>query len=231
MPDLSFAVETAEAVPFAAAPLLAIKLRISCRQADEAIHTIALRCQIMIDPTRRNYKGEDQSQLRDLFGEPERWGQTLRPLLWTHTSSVVPSFTGSTVVDLPVPCTYDFNVAATKYFAGLSNGEIPLNLLFSGTVFYAGEEGYLQVTQIPWDKEALYRMPVQVWKAMMEMYYPNVAWLGLRKDVFDRLYRFKVRHGIPTWEQAVERLLLPVGEEESDKNQEDEGSELKENVH
>jgi len=204
MPDLSFNVEGAEAVPFAAAPLLALKLRVG---AGEPIHTIALRCQIMIDPVRRRYTNEDQERLRDLFGEPERWGQTLRPMLWIHTSVVVPSFSGSVVIDLPVPCTFDFNVAATKYFAGLEDGEVPLNLLFSGTIFYPSGEGSLQVAQIPWDKEARYRMPVQVWNKMMELYYPNSAWLCLRRDAFDRLYRYKVRHGIPTWEQALERLL------------------------
>ncbi len=207
MPDLSFEVETAEAVPFAVTPLLAFKLRVSNRYRDEPIHTIALRCQIMIDPARRRYQDEDQERLRDLFGESERWGQTLRPMLWTNTSIIVPSFTGSDVVDLQVPCTFDFNVAATKYFAGLEDGEVPLNLLFSGTVFYASGEGPLRVAQIPWDKEARYRLPVQVWKQMMDIYYPNNAWLCLRKDVFDRLYRYKVQKGIPTWEQALESIL------------------------
>ena len=207
MPDLSFEVEKADAVPFAAAPLLSFKLRVSNRDAEEPIHSVSLRCQIMIDPARRSYRGEDQGRLRDLFGEPERWGQTLRPMLWTHTSVVVPSFTGGTTIELPVPCTFDFNVAATKYFAGLADGEVPLNLLFSGTVFYVAESGALQVAQIPWEKEARYRLPVQVWNQMMDSYYPNTAWLCLRRDVFDRLYRYKVRHGIPTWEQALERLL------------------------
>ena len=217
MPDLSFEVENAEAVPYAVSPLLAFKLRISNRFADEPIHTIALRCQIMIDPARRHYQAEDQERLRDLFGEPERWGQTVRPMLWTHASLVVTSFTGSDVVDLPVPCTFDFNIAATKYFAGLTDGEVPLNLLFSGTIFYATGEGTLQVAQIPWDKEARYRLPVQVWKQMMDIYYPNSAWLTLRRDVFDRLYRYKVQRGIPTFEQALDGLLpddeRPVTEE------------------
>ena len=207
MPDLSFEVENAEAVPYAVSPLLAFKLRISNRFADEPIHTIVLRCQIMIDPARRRYQAEEQEGLRDLFGEPERWGQTVRPMLWTHTSLVVTSFTGSDVVDLPVPCTFDFNIAATKYFAGLTDGEVPLNLLFSGTVFYTNDEGALQVAQIAWDKEARYRLPVGVWNQMIDIYYPNSAWLSLRKDVFDRLYRYKVRRGIPTFEQALESLL------------------------
>jgi hypothetical protein len=207
MPDLSFEVEAAEVVLYAAAPMLAFKLRVHNRVADEPIHTVALRCQIMIDPARRRYRDEEQERLRDLFGEPERWGQTVRPMLWTHTNVIVPSFTGNCAVDLQVSCTFDFNVAATKYFAGLTDGEVPLNLLFSGTVFYATGEDALQVAQIPWDREARFRLPVGTWNQMMEIYYPNSAWLALRRDVFDRLYHYKVRRGIATFEQAIERLL------------------------
>ena len=207
MPDLNFQVEGAEAIAFAASPLLAFKLYITNRDAAEPIHSVALRCQIQIEVTRRRYTAGDQERLLDLFGEPERWGQTLRNMLWTHASVVVPPFTGSTTVDLQVPCTFDFNVAAAKYFYGLEDGEVPLNLMFSGTVFYANEEGNLQVSQIPWDRECRYRLPVRAWREMMDIYYPNSAWLCLRQDVFDRLYQYKVKRGIPTWEQALERLL------------------------
>lgn len=207
MPELSFQVEAAEAVPFAASPQLIFKLRITNANPEEPIQSIALRCQIQLEVARRHYSVEEQERLHDLFGEPERWGQTLRTMLWTHASIGVPPFTGSTVIDLPVPCTFDFNVAATKYFAGLEDGEIPLCLLFSGTIFYETDDGSLQVTPIPWDKEAKYRLPVQVWRKMMDIYYPNTAWLCLRRDVFDRLYEYKRRHGIPTWEQALENIL------------------------
>jgi Family of unknown function (DUF6084) len=207
MPDLSFQVERAGVVPYAAAPQLALKLRLANSDPDEVIHTVALRCQIMMEVTRRRYGPQEQAQLRDLFGEPERWSQTLRNMLWTHTSTVVSAFQGSTVVELPVPCTFDFNVAATKYFSGLEEGDVPLCLQFSGTVFYAHSNGALQVMPIAWDKEARFRLPVRLWRQMMDTYYPNSAWLCLRRDVFDRLYEYKMRHGIPTWEQALERVL------------------------
>ena len=126
---------------------------------------------------------------------------------WTHASVAVGPFTDSILVDLPVPCTYDFNVAVTKYFYALEDGRVPVTLLFSGTMFHEGEDGALQVAQISWDKEAAFRLPVPVWKEMMERYYPNSAWLCLRKDVFDRLYQYKSRSGLPTWEQALESLL------------------------
>lgn len=207
MPDLSFQVEGAEALSFAAAPLLIFKLRITNSEANEPIHTVALRCQIQFETTRRHYRKDEQERLLDLFGEPERWGQTLRTMLWTHASTVVTPFTGSTLVDLPVPCTFDFNVAAAKYFAGLEDGEVPLALLFSGTIFYEAADGALQTSQISWEKEAKYRLPVRVWQEMMDLYYPNSAWLCLRRDAFDRLYQYKMRRGIPTWEQALESLL------------------------
>ena len=181
------------------------------RRQPRRFRAIALRCQIRIEPTRRRYGAAEQERLLDLFGAPERWGQTLRSLLWTHASVVVPPFTGSTVVDLPVPCTYDFNVAATKYFDALEEGEMPLCLLFSGTVFYDAARGRLAGRPIPWEKEATFRLPVRVWKDMMELYYPNSAWLCLRKDVFDRLYQYKSQRGLPTWEQALESLLARGG--------------------
>lgn len=213
MPDLSFSFEKIEVEPFAVSPQLSFKLRLTNSPAEEAIHTIALRVQVMLETTRRGYNSDEQDSLQDLFGEPERWGKTLKTFLWTHASVIVPAFHESTLVSLPVPCTFDFNVAATKYFAGLSGGEVPLCLQFSGTVFYAQDGGPLQVTPIPWDKEIHFRMPVKTWQDLMEAYYPRTAWLCLERDMFDRLYRYKVERGIPTWEQALESLFRTAQEE------------------
>jgi Family of unknown function (DUF6084) len=212
MPDLSFQIEKSEPQRFTVAPTLLFKLRIANAVANETIHSVALRCQIQLEVTRRQYSSEDQDQLRDLFGETERWGQTLKTMLWTHASVVAPAFQETTVVDFAVPCTFDFNVAATKYFHGLADGEVPLCFLFSGTVFYADDGGALQVAPIPWDKEARFRLPVKSWREMMDIYYPNSAWLCLRRDVFERLYKYKVEHGIPTWEQALESVLPALEE-------------------
>jgi Family of unknown function (DUF6084) len=211
MPDLSFKVETAGAVAYAATPTLAFQLRIANAITGETVHTVALRCQIQIEASRRRYTAEEQRNMLDLFGEPERWSQTLRSLLWTHVSVVVPGFEGTTLAELPVPCTFDFNVAATKYFEGLTGGEIPLRLMFSGTVFYAGEDGALQVAPISWEQETAFKLPQKVWREMMDSYYPNTAWVSLRRDVFERLYQYKTQRGIPTWEQALESML-PVEE-------------------
>lgn len=207
MPELSFQIEEAVVAQFAAIPALIFKLRVRNRVADENIHTVALRAQIQIETTRRRYTPEEQSRMLDLYGEPERWSQTLKTLLWTHANVVVPSFQGETVVDLHVPCTFDFNVAATKYFGGLSAGEIPLCFQFSGTVFYAPSGGTLQVGPISWDQEARFKLSVSLWREMMDSYYPNTAWLCLRRDVFERLNQYKTQRGIPTWEQVMETML------------------------
>jgi hypothetical protein len=214
MPDLDFKIEGAEAAEFSATPQIVFKLRLANLDAGEAIHSVALRCQIQLEVTRRRYSSEEQQKLQDLFGEPERWSQTLRPLLWTHVNLNVPPFQESTVVDLPVPCTFDFNVAATKYFHGLGDGEIPLCVMFSGTVFYAHEGEHMQVAPISWNKETRFSMPVKVWRDMMDNYYPNSAWLCLQRDVFERLHEYKIRHGIPTWEQALENMLQAAQAEE-----------------
>ncbi len=210
MPELNFQIERAEVVPNSISPLLAFKLRVTTADPQQTIHTVALRCQIQLEVTRRKYTAEDQAKLRDLFDDPSRWSTTLKNLLWTHASIVVPSFQGTTVADIPVPCTFDFNVAATKYFDGLSDGEVPICVQFSGTVFYANADGSLQVAPISWDKEARFKLPVQVWRDMMTAYYPNSAWLCLHKDAFDRLYQYKVRNGIPTWEEVLESLVPAI---------------------
>lgn len=207
MPELNFKIEDAEPTKFSASPLIALKLHVSNSDPSENIHSIALRAQIQLEVTRRRYSADEQQKLRDLFGEPERWSLTLRNLLWTHVNLNVPPFRGETLVDLPVPCTFDFNVGATKYFHGLADGEVPLCVMFSGTVFYTRADEALQVAPISWDKEARFSLPVKVWREMMDSFYPNTAWVHLRRDVFEKLYDYKVRNGIPTWEQALERML------------------------
>jgi len=206
VPDLNFRVEGAEVLEFAAVPSLLFKLRIENGE-EEPIRSVALNTQIRIAATQRHYDTMEQERLLEVFGEPNRWRNTLRSLLWTHTVLQVPPFSGSTVVDMPVPCTYDLEVIAAKYFYALEDGEVPLEFLFSGTVFYAAEDRRLQVARISWEKEAEFRLPVRLWKEMMERYFPNSAWIRLRKDAFDRLYDYKAHRGLPTWEAAIEALL------------------------
>jgi hypothetical protein len=206
VPDLDFRVEGAEVLEYAAAPSLLFKLRVENLE-EEPIRSVVLNTQVRIAATQRHYDTIEQERLLEVFGEPHRWGNTLRSLLWTHTTLQVPRFSGSTVVDMPIPCTYDLEVVAAKYFYALEDGEVPLEFLFSGTVYYAEEGGRLQIARISWEKDAEFRLPVRLWKEMMQRYFPNTAWLRLHREAFDRLYDYKVRMGLPTWEAAVEALL------------------------
>jgi hypothetical protein len=207
VPILNFAIESAEALPFAAVPTIAFQLRVNTLLSQESIQSVALRCQIQIEATRRPYSIDEKGSLRDLFGDPDRWGQTLRTLLWTHSNITIPDFSGSILVTVPVACTFDFNVAAAKYFHSLQDGDVPLCFQFSGTIFYPDSDGTLQIAQIGWDKEARFRLSARVWQDMMEHYYPNSAWLRLERDTFERLYAYKRQQSFATWEQTLDSLL------------------------
>lgn len=213
MLELDFQIEGADTVPYSATPLLNLRTRIGSADPQIPIYNVLLQCQVQIETARRRYVAKEQEQLQDLFGAPVRWSKTLRPILWANVNVVVPPFEGETLCNIPLPCTFDFNVAVTKYLYGLDAGEIPVCALFSGTIFYSAPEG-LRVAKIPWNRESNYRVPVRVWKEMMEMHYPNTSWVCLRRDVFDQVYRYKMDRGIPTWEEALEKLLLGAEENE-----------------
>jgi hypothetical protein len=200
-------VESADVLPYAALPTILFRLGVQNAVEGEEIDSISLRTQIRIAATQRRYEPEEQAKLRELFGEPHQWKDTLRSLLWTNTNTIVTRFSGGRVFEMPVTCTYDFDVIGTKYFAALEDGEIPLEFLFSGSVFYRKEGGPLQVAQISWEKEAKFRLPVRLWREMMDHYFPNNAWIRLHKDTFDRLYEYRSRNALLTWDRTLESLL------------------------
>lgn len=208
--ELTFDCVGVRAEPYAASPTLAFKLRIT-DTAGADVHHIALRCQLRIQPQRRTYSDAEAAGLRDLFGERARWGDTLKPLQFAEASLMVRPFRGATEVDLLVPCTYDLEVAASRYFHALGDGEVPMLLLFSGTVFRKAAAGF-EVDQIPWNKEAEYGLPVATWKQMMDQYFPGSAWLRLRRETVDALGEFKSRASLLGWDDAVRELLRKAGE-------------------
>ena len=189
------------------APLLHFKVEITNTPPEEKIQSVILQVQIQIQSPQRSYSASEKEKLVELFGTPDQWGQTLRNKLFALASTNVRGFSGKTETILSVPCSFDLNVAGTKYFEALDGGEVPLLFLFSGTIFYEGADGRLQVQQISWNKESVYRMPAQVWRELMDHHYPNGAWLNLEKETFDKLYAFRRQHGLTSWEAAVEKLL------------------------
>jgi Family of unknown function (DUF6084) len=206
IPELAFAVDGVEAVEHSAVPTLRFALRISSL-GGEAIRSILLDVQIQIAARRRSYDDSAKGQLADLFGTPERWGQTLRTLPWTRVTVVVPPFTGVAVVDVPVTCTYDLEVSAAQYLQALGDGEVPLEFLFSGTIFYSNRQGALQTARIPWTQEATYDLPVRAWRDAIDRHFPDSAWLRLSRASFERLRAYKARRTLASWDDALDSLL------------------------
>jgi hypothetical protein len=204
-PELAFAVEGAEPLAHAAVPTLRFSLRV---ESDLPVRSVLLDVQVQIAARRRPYDEAAHERLFELFGPTENWGTSLRTLLWTRTTLVVPPFSDAAVVDLDIPCSYDLEVLASRYFDALQDGDVPLEFLFSGTVF-AGTP--LQVTRISWEKEAEYRLPVAVWKETLERHFRGTAWLRLGKPAFDRLSAYKSRHALASWDEAIDGLLEERG--------------------
>jgi Family of unknown function (DUF6084) len=208
--ELVFDCTGARADRYAAAPTLVFSLRIA-ETTGQTVNAIALRCQLRIEPVKRRYTDAEAERLVDLFGERSRWGDTMKAMQFANVAQMVPSFSGSVDVDMPVALTYDFDVSTAKYFHGLEEGEIPFILLFSGTVFLQGASGF-SIEQVPWHKEAHYRLPVSVWREAMDVHFPGSAWLRLRVETLDALTRFKSRLALPTWDETFDALLRQAGE-------------------
>jgi hypothetical protein len=205
MAELAFDCITARAERYAAGPTLTLTLRIS-ETSGLRVEAIALRCQIRIEPARRRYSSEEAHRLNDLFGDTERWADTLRPMQFVTVSTMVPSFSGAIEAEVPIPLTYDMEVGSARYFAGLDGGEIPLLLLFSGTLFTM-VDGRIQVQQVPWSKEAAYRLPLSVWREAIDAHFPNSGWIKMSRQTLEELQRFKSAHALPTWDITLAALL------------------------
>jgi hypothetical protein len=203
--EVTFAVVDVAPEPYAVAPILTARVGIAA-VGDSPIHAIALRCQVRIDPVRRGYSDAEAEGLADLFGPRERWAATQHTFLWQHAAAMVPGFTGATHVGLPLECTYDFEVAAAKYLHALRDGTVPLQFLFSGTVFVEGSRGFA-VQQVPWDREDRYDMPVSVWRDLIRQHYPNTGWLRLDHDTIQALAAYRSAHGLLSFDEAITALI------------------------
>lgn len=206
MPELNFHIAGAVPVSDAAAPMLALKLRVT-ETTGVPIRGVALHAQIRIDPARRRYEPDEQRALTELFGSPADWGRSLRPLLWSHAHVHLPAFEHETAADLPVPCTFDHAVASAKFFGALRTGDVPIVALFSGTIFYEPVGGPLQVAPVSWSSEASFRLPIAEWQRAIDGCYPGTAWLSLRRELVDRLAEHRRAIGAADWNRVIEQLL------------------------
>lgn len=205
MTEVDFTVLDVAPEPYAVTPVLTARVGVTA-DGDDPVHAIALRCQVRIEPARRPYTDGEAAGLTDLFGPRGRWTITQHGFLWQHCTAMVPGFTGHSTVDLVLECTYDFEVAAAKYLHALRHGTIPLQFLFSGTVFVRSGRGF-SVRQVPWDRECRYDMPVDVWRALMAQHFPNSGWVRLGHETIAALIAYKSAQGLLDLDGAVTSLL------------------------
>jgi hypothetical protein len=213
MPDLKFEIISSSVKEYAAVPMLVFGLRITNPNEREEIYAVSLKCQLMIEAVKRRYDEESKDRLFELFGPHTRWDETLRTFFWQIINIPVPAFKKETIIDINVTCSEDFGSAAGKYFYAVREGNVPLDFLFSGTLFYRSESGDLQMTMIPWEKQALYNMQASLWHQMMDAYFPNCRWLQIRKDLYERLVAYKAANKFPTLQNCLEYIVEQAAEE------------------
>lgn len=207
MPDLDFEIISADVKPQAAVPTIVFNLQITNDIEDEEIYAVGLKSQIRIEAVHRKYDEEAKSLLREVFGKPERWDENLKSLYWKQVTIPVPRFTGQTQVEIPLECSEDLSTSVGKYFYAIEEGEVPLTFIFKGSVFYKGSEDTIQVTPVPWEKEASYNMSISVWNNLREAYFPDSKYLRVSHELFDKLYTYKTKSIHPTLNKCLGSLV------------------------
>jgi hypothetical protein len=206
VPEPEFLVTGAAHLAYAATPTM-VFFATAADVTEHEIQSIALSVQVMIDPARRGYEPETRERLAELFGPPASWTPSTQALAWARVAAVVPGFVGSATFALEVPCTYDLEVAAAKYFYALADGEVPLSFHFYGTVFYRGADGGLQVVPVPWSSTSQFRMPIEAWREMIAEHYPGGGWIRLQQETLATLHARRAARGLPSFDACIDELL------------------------
>jgi Family of unknown function (DUF6084) len=208
VPAPEFAVTGAAHLPFAATPTMRFEAAVT-EPEGVAVQSIALTAQVMIDPARRGYDPETRERLAELFGPPSSWAPSTSGLAWARVAAAVPGFTGSATFAMEVPCTYDLEVAAAKYFYAVQDGLVPLSFHFNGNVFYRGDEPThpLMVVPVTWSSTAQYSMPIATWRAMIAEHYPGGGWIRVGDETLAALNDRRGARGLSSFDACVRELL------------------------
>ncbi|GAA3379056.1 DUF6084 family protein [Streptomyces sannanensis] len=206
VPELAFTVTAVRPARLTAVPTLEFGLAVT-REGGGPVRSVLLTTLIRIAPARRRYDHVHRLRLAELFGTPDRWAETLRPLVWTRLTTVVPPFDDRTEVTLAVPCTTDIQLAVAKYFRAVDHGEVPLDFLFSGTVFHSAPGSGLNTAQISWDSHTDFDLPAALWREATG----RTGWIPLSADSYDRLDDFRARHTLSSWDETANALLDRAG--------------------
>ena len=179
MTDLAISVLGSQPDPYAAVPTLLLRLRIEAPEA-EPVHAMVLKAQIRIEPQRRRYSPEEEARLVELFGEAPRSGarrcaRSCGPTSPPRSRSSPATPRSTCRCRAPTTSRSRRPSTCTRSATGRSRS----SLLFNGTVF-SYRDGGLVVQPVAWNVEAEHRLPVSVWRATMDAFFPNSGWIRLR---------------------------------------------------
>jgi hypothetical protein len=203
LPEPQFWVLDCAALPHTAAPTLSFTLRAKDTTGLE-VYTVALTTQVHLEASSRPHDAETREALQDVFGEPERWNDTARSVIWAKRDLLVPSFTGSTTFELQLPCDTDLELATTRYLEAVPDGEAPLAFHFSGSIFYRGAHDRMQLTMVPWHSTAQFRLPLATWRKAVG---DRGGLVRVSDETFDALKRYRLERGLPSLGAAVSELV------------------------
>ena len=177
--------------PYAAVPTIMLRTADHRARPERTVHAVALRCQIRIEPQRRRYEHEEEQRLVELFGEPPRGatrcgrscGRT-----WRRPSPASRARPRSTCRST---CTLRLRGRGRRSSSIRSTTARSRSCCCSpGTAFTRSERG-MNVAPVAWHADASFRLPVAVWRQMMDLYFPNSGWVMLSRDTLDALTQFK----------------------------------------
>ncbi|MDP9228642.1 MAG: DUF6084 family protein [Actinomycetota bacterium] len=211
-PWLKFEITGAQFLKYAAAPTLSFAVDINDESGCE-IFMASLTVQIQTEPKKRSYTPEERERLTELFGDPKKWGQSAQRLQLSAEKVLLRPFTGTTSVDVEMLCNYDLELAAAKYFHAVDGGTVPMVFHWNGTVYYTDSEDKLQMVQIPWDTVSDHQLDIDVWKRMMDHYYPHRGWVPVQSETLEALRKLKTERGLMTFDDTVRYLIGEAGGE------------------
>lgn len=176
----------------------ALRLRVRLRAAGEPVDALALRVRVQIEPWRRRYTDAERELLADL--------SATTALQWGEAAVMLGRFENETEFEVPLLCTYDLQVAASKYFTALEGGAVPVRLFFNGTIFRGAPNGFT-VEMLPWDLECAGEIPVATWQQAMDACFSGQGWIRIDRDAFDALRRYRASHNFPDWTATIQSLV------------------------
>ena len=182
VPTLAFAV-TAAPLEHAAVPTLRFTLRVESPAARRPLGPARRAGADRRAPARATTHAA-HDRLFELFGAARRdWGTTLRTLLWTRTTLVVPAFDGPDGGRPARPVHVRPRGRRRRATSTRSRtARCRSSSCSAARVFYARPDGRLQTARLSWDQRGrVPRCRSRVWRETMDRHFPGTRLAAARQ--------------------------------------------------